>query len=248
MVGSFGTAGVQPARNIAFQSATGFSRWKAAHKGSKYDFELTDIDGDQIPEPVVWADSTHTSPVAVNGWGVKGSRAGLYMRNEYDDGQGGQTYYAEADARHYGPFKDQWNGGSIKKINQNFGKSVIKPAYDSRIPKDDPAHREFRKKFPASKFADPVARLLVGNRIDAQVIQESGLGGAPEEVQKEAIRKAHGTRRYKTMFDAELETIWQATSAGNPDAQTAVIAAMEQVMNAFNARGGAGGGGADFPQ
>jgi hypothetical protein len=133
-VSNWGSAGTQPARNRAFASRTGFNAWKAHHKRSPYDFEITDIDGDQIPEAVVWADNAHTAPIAVNGWGQKGSKARLYMSPDFDDGEGGHIDYWEHDAREFKKHKDAYYGGSIKETVRGFGKGVVKPIYDAELP------------------------------------------------------------------------------------------------------------------
>jgi hypothetical protein len=252
----FGSAGSQPTRNKAFQSATGFTNWKAKHKKSKFDFQYADLDGDNINEAVVWEDEHHTQPVAVNGWGMKGSPAKYYMANDFDDGQGGRTNYWEADARKYAPYRDSVVGPSIRATIREFGKRVVKPLYDSLLP-SNPDNAERRKQFPASKFYDIVARELVGKPLDRQFIEKFGQTlvnngkdlGNPQ-VMADELRKAHGRKAYKTLFEQNLVGIHDAGS--NPqhprhaEAQRIVREAMDKAHAKLVARAQGQPAGEDF--
>jgi hypothetical protein len=227
---AYGSDGVQPARNAAFTSPTGFARWKAKHPKKPYIFERTDIDNDGIADAVVWADQTRTEPVAVNGWGNKGSKARLYMQPDYDDGNGGRTDYWDAKARTHGAFRQEFFDApiTIKQTLKKFTKLVIKPIYDQIVPKT-PENAQYRKSHPASRFTSRVAKILVGDALDADMSGRAGADNTPEN-----RRKLHVLRIWKVEFDTRLGN-WADNSASDPRSRDAVANVMGQVAQVLDA-------------
>jgi hypothetical protein len=213
---------------MAFASPTGFARWKQKHPKSPYNSQHIDIDNDQIPDAVVWADAAHTQPVAVNGWGNKGSKARLYMRQEYQDDDGNQTDYWSANAVHHGRYKDQYFAAplTIKDTLKAFHKHVISPAYDQIMPKV-PRNAAYRKKHPASQFTRGVAQLLVGEELDAEMLQRYGAANTPQN-----IRTLHSLKEWKEQFYARLQSRTDGFMA-DPRVQQFLRAAMDRIAEAL---------------
>jgi hypothetical protein len=221
---TYGSAGVQPSRNVAFASQTGFARWKTKHPRSPYNFQEVDIDNDGIQDAVVWADSARTQPVAVNGWGNKGSKARLHMRMDYVDDDGNPTNYWDANAVHHGKYRDEYFKAplTIKQTLKGFTKAVIKPFYDQHMPKTA-ENAAYRKKHPASQFARGVAQLLVGNDLDAELLQRYNAQPTPQN-----IRQLHSLKVWKEAFDQRLRD-GTASLATDPRSGPAVRDAMDRI-------------------
>jgi hypothetical protein len=234
LVRQFGSAGYQPVRNQAFQTKRSFDAWKTRHPKSPWDYQETDIDGDEVPDAVVWSDTSHRNPIAVNGWGVKGSKARVYMNQDYHvvgedgnpiykDGAAVLTNYWDASARARDRYQKLYYTGpdTIKETWKIFLSKVVKKFYDELKPKTDPANAEFRKQFPASRFHAKVAKILVGDVLDRELGPISGYPNTPA-----GLAMLHRTGIYKTEFNRRL-----LNQKETPEARQTLL----EVMNAVQA-------------
>jgi hypothetical protein len=241
---NFGSAGVTPTHNSAWQSDTGFRRWKAKHPNSTYEFGYQDLDGDNIPEAVVWGDSKHEQPVGVNGRGVKKSKAKFYMADDWDDGDGNMTNFWKASATQHGKYRDEWFSGTDTKkaTERQFGKDVVKVVYDRILP-DTEENAGKRQAAPPSALYSAVAMRLVGDDLDREFLERFGAQYNVSQMNDEDVRKflksAHKSKVWKTEYTRRLGTIFHAGDPQHPrhkDAENAVAAAIEHLAPLYAAR------------
>jgi hypothetical protein len=98
----------------------------------------------------------------------------------------------------------------------------VKPAYDLILPKG-PGNAAYRKRHPASQFTRGVAQLLVGEDLDAEMLQAYRADNTPQN-----IRLLHSLKPWKEEFYARLQSR-TAGLATDPRVQQLVRAAMDRV-------------------
>jgi hypothetical protein len=229
----FGSAGVQPKRNPAFTSDIGFSAWKSKHPKSPYtgDYEL--LDEDDIPEFVV---KQGEDIYAVNGWELQPSRWKYEQRANYVGADGQKTGLWKARASINKKFKEDFIDEDMKGIFSGFGKSTVKPVFTVVYQGNKPVVRG--KPRSASWFYKGVARVLVGNELDEQMIA-AGIdvirerwGGDNEQTHQAIINTLHRSKQYKQLFKERLLG-YDRTLFANQERTQFVKAVFEAVRDAI---------------
>jgi hypothetical protein len=202
----FGSAGVQPKRNPAFTSDIGFSSWKSKHPKSAYTGGYEDIDGDDVDEFVV---KRGEDVYAVNGWELHPSRWKYEQRGEYAGADGQMTGLWKARASINKKFKEDFIDEDMKGIFSGFGKSVVKPVFAVMFPTGKSPEVKGKER-TASWFYKGVARVLIGNALDDEMIAQGAdviaqrWGGVNADTLPAIKSVLHRSKQYKQEFKRRL--------------------------------------------
>jgi hypothetical protein len=237
----FGSAGVQPRRNPNFTSEAGFNSWKSKHPKAPHTGKYLDIDEDGVPEYLV--ENGDHQVVAVNGWELKPSKWKYEQRHNYGlvnpQGQNiGTTDLWTSRASKKIAYQSQFVDEDMKGIFSKFGKAVVKPVFLAMFPDrlSPPTKRAGSDGPPkprtASWFYKDVARVLVGNQLDAEMIQAGAQDIAqrwgPNRPSEEALKNTlHRSKLYKQQFKARLGAY--VHTLGNPGVRDTVRQAIDGV-------------------
>jgi hypothetical protein len=210
-----------------WRTAEGFGQWKTGHEKSPYVFESKDIDGDGIPEAMVWANQGKEALIGINGMRINGSnrRAAREWTNpETSEAQDYYDYYQTANTEYRGAQT------KMSDINKQFA-NAISPLWQQVF-----YTRELKRAYPLLGIAAALVSHLVKDKLDSDYMTAHGA-----EMQRQGksytsvIASLHRMNSHREAVITALTRLMGTRTFGND-----IKALMTQFRSGVQGEGGVG--------